>query len=110
MAIDASTDPRFGRPLSAALFDWASTSPDVAAIFLPQEGRVSHKTWRQLAEDVLRIIAHIDRLGVRPGDRVVMWSDNRYEWIAIDLAIQSMGAVHVPLHGLLPAPVAAAQV
>jgi long-chain acyl-CoA synthetase len=110
MAIEASTKPRFDRPLSAVLFDWARTSADVAAILLPQEGRVPHKTWRQVAEDVLRIIAHLDRLGARPGDRVVLWSDNRYEWIVIDLAIQSLGAIHVPLHGSLPAPAAAAQV
>ncbi|MBA3484827.1 MAG: long-chain fatty acid--CoA ligase [Pirellulales bacterium] len=110
MALESACIPRLDRPLSAALFDWARTTPDVAAIFLPQDEHVPRKTWRQLADDVLRMIAHLDRLGVCPGDRVVLWSDNRYEWIVVDLAIQSMGAIHVPLHGSLPAPAAAAQI
>jgi long-chain acyl-CoA synthetase len=110
MALDSSSNSHFEAPLSAALFHWARTVPDAAAIFLPQDGEAPHKTWRQLATDVWRMIAHLDRLGIRRDERVVLWSDNRYEWIVVDLAIQSLGAIHVPLHGSLPAPAAAAQV
>ena len=110
MTIGKATDLRLDRPLSTVLFDWARITPDVTAIFLPQEGHVTQKTWRQVADDVLRMIVRLDQLGVGPQDRVVLWSDNRYEWIVIDLAIQSIGAIHVPLHGSLPAPAAAAQV
>lgn len=110
MSLESSSDPRLDRPLSAVLFDWARTSRDLVAVFMPEAGRVAHKTWRQLADDVLRMIANLDRLGVRSRDRVVLWSDNRYEWIVIDLAIQLIGAVHVPLHSSLPAAAAAAQI
>jgi len=110
MAIDSNSTLRLDRPISTALFDLAQTAPDVPALFLPQDVVVRHKTWRQLADDVLRMTAYLDRLAVQVGDRIVLWSDNRYEWIVIDLAIQSLGAIHVPLHGSLPAPAAAAQI
>ena len=48
--------------------------------------------------------------GVRPGDPVVQWSENRYEWILADIALQSLQAIHVPLHGSLSPSQAAAQV
>lgn len=110
MAVETSSEPRLDRPMAAALFDLAHTSPDVPALYLPQEDRLLHKTWQQLADDVLRMTAYMHRMGVQPADRVVLWSDNRYEWIVVDLAIQSLGAIHVPLHGSLPAAGAAAQI
>jgi long-chain acyl-CoA synthetase len=77
---------------------------------MPQEGIVSHKTWSELADDVLRMTAYLNKWGVRPGDRVALWGENGYEWILIDLAIQALQAIHVPLHGSLTATAAAAQI
>jgi HIP---CoA ligase len=37
-------------------------------------------------------------LGVEKGDRVALWLPNRWEWIAAAIAIQSTGAVLVPLN------------
>ncbi len=37
-------------------------------------------------------------LGVRPGDRVSIFSATRYEWAILDLAILSVGAVTVPIY------------
>jgi long-chain acyl-CoA synthetase len=110
MASALPRQPRLDRPLSTALFELAQQAPDAHALFLPDDGRVTCKTWRQLADDVLRMTAHLDRVGVQPADRVALWSDNRYEWIVVDLAIQLVGAVNVPLHGSLPASTAAAQI
>jgi long-chain acyl-CoA synthetase len=45
-------------------------------------------------------------LGVQPGDRVAILSENRFEWLIADHAVLSCGAADVPLH----APLAAAQV
>ncbi len=36
--------------------------------------------------------------GVQPGDRVAIVSSNRYEWNAMDIAIQQVGAVVVPVY------------
>ncbi len=41
------------------------------------------------------------RLGVGPGDRVMLLSDNRPEWHMVDLACLDLGAVDVPVYGTL---------
>jgi long-chain acyl-CoA synthetase len=43
-------------------------------------------------------------LGIRPGDRVGILSENRYEWLVADLSILMAGAADVPLHAPLTAP------
>src|SRR5262252_5961273 len=37
-------------------------------------------------------------LGLSPGDRVAILSENRPEWILCDLAVLSVGGVDVPLY------------
>ncbi|MEM7314566.1 MAG: AMP-dependent synthetase/ligase, partial [Planctomycetota bacterium] len=54
--------------------------------------------------------ARHDHQRIKAGDPVVQWSENCYEWILADLAIQSLQAVHVPIHATLTASQAAAQV
>lgn len=41
--------------------------------------------------------------GVKPGDRVAIMSESRYEWVVADIAIVSMGAISVPFYPTLPA-------
>lgn len=52
---------------------------------------------------VREIAAGLVALGVSPGDRVVLVSENRPEWILSDLGIQFAGAVTVPIYPTLPA-------
>ncbi|HEY6806502.1 MAG TPA: long-chain fatty acid--CoA ligase [Pyrinomonadaceae bacterium] len=37
-------------------------------------------------------------LGIRPGDRIALLSENRPEWSITDLAILSLGAINVPIY------------
>src|SRR5689334_10795533 len=37
-------------------------------------------------------------LGVRPGDRIALLSENRPEWSIVDMAILSLGAINVPIY------------
>lgn len=67
-------------------------------------------TWREVADDVRRTAAVLASIGVQPGDRVLQYSPNRYEWIVADLAIQHARAVHVPVHASLSASQIAYQV
>lgn len=41
-------------------------------------------------------------LGVRPGDRVSLHSENSAEWLICDFALQSIGAVSVPIYTTQP--------
>lgn len=53
-------------------------------------------TFGKLFEDVLLLARAFHRRGIARGDRVVLLSDNRYDWIVTDLAIMAIGAVSVP--------------
>jgi len=54
------------------------------------------------AADFIRRVRHIALgladLGLQPGDRVALISENRPEWSIADLAILSLGAVTVPIY------------
>jgi long-chain acyl-CoA synthetase len=67
-------------------------------------------TWDHLGRDVFRAAAVLRDLGVQPGDRVVQVSENRYEWIVADLAIQQLRAVDVAVHSILSGPQIAYQI
>ena len=45
-----------------------------------------YRTWRWSYSDldagIRRFVAFLDRSGVASGDRVVLWSENRPEWVA----------------------------
>jgi long-chain acyl-CoA synthetase len=80
------------------------------ALHVKRGGTYQSRTWKELARDVRRTAAALVRFGVQPGDRVVQISENRYEWIVCDLAIQMAQAVHVPVHASLSGAQVAYQV
>ncbi len=61
-------------------------------------GKLTWRTWAELAEKVAAAAAQLSARGIAHGDRVAQLSPNCEGWIIADLAIQSLGAVHVPLH------------
>jgi len=75
------------------------------AVWSKRSGRFESRTWREFEADVRSVAVGLARF-VEPGDRIALLSENRYEWLVCDLAMQLAQAVHVPLH----APLTAAQV
>jgi len=57
--------------------------------------------WGVIAQHASRYASVLRDKGVQAGDRVILVSENRYEWILVDLAIQLLGAIHVPVHAPL---------
>ncbi|MFV0431002.1 MAG: AMP-dependent synthetase/ligase [Alphaproteobacteria bacterium] len=55
-------------------------------------------SWQQAAKQVEDIAKSLYHLGIQPGDRVAIVSENRYEWGLIDLAIMAMGGITVPAY------------
>ncbi len=74
---------------------------DKPALHVKRDRVYQMLTWNELARDVRRTAAAFVRLRVQPVDRVIQVSENRYEWIVCDLAIQMAQAVHVPVHAPL---------
>ena len=60
-------------------------------------------TFAQARADVEKIAAGLISLGIKPGDKIAILSQNRFEWALTDYAILSVGAVTVPIYpSLLP--------
>lgn len=57
------------------------------------------RTYRELAREVREAGEGFASLGVKPGERVGLVTDNRREWLAADLALVCQGAVDVPRGG-----------
>ncbi|MET0138029.1 MAG: AMP-dependent synthetase/ligase [Sphingobium sp.] len=55
-------------------------------------------SWAEVARDVAALAAGLAAHGVRPGDRVMLVSENRPEFCIADLAIMAAGAVTVPTY------------
>jgi long-chain acyl-CoA synthetase len=55
-------------------------------------------SWSECRNRVLRIGAALVAEGVRPGEAVVLLSENRAEWILADLGIQAAAGVTVPVY------------
>ena len=60
-----------------------------------------YRTWRwsyaDLDAGIRRFVAYLDGHGIRSGDRVVLWSDSRPEWVAVFWACLARGVQVVPL-------------
>jgi len=67
----------------------------VATIYPPKYADI---TWADAGHIVAEISARLLSSGVRKGDRVALLSWNCPEWVWTDLAIQSLGAVSVPIY------------
>ncbi|MFQ5767223.1 MAG: AMP-dependent synthetase/ligase, partial [Acidobacteriota bacterium] len=72
--------------------------PRSQAVGLVKEGCLEWCSTPQLAERIRACSLGLQSLGVRPGDRVALLSENRWEWLVADFAILAAGAVNVPLH------------
>ncbi len=84
------------------LFDFIDYQKSVC----PQEVCVASKEngkWVELSTDdtILqsnKLSKGLLNLGIKPGDKVAMISNNRTEWVLSDLAILQIGAINVPIY------------
>ena len=87
----------------------------IPQMFLAQAERLGEKTvfqvkkglayqpvsWEQAQTEVEEAALGLMDLGIQPGDRVAILSENRPEWAVADLAILSVGAITVPIYATL---------
>jgi long-chain acyl-CoA synthetase len=62
------------------------------------EGKWHNIPAATFVERVKNVALGLASLGVRPGDRIALLSENRPEWSIADLAILSLGAINVPIY------------
>jgi len=86
------------------LYHWESTMPDRVVLTQPLGGGVVRDyTWRELMDQSRRMAAHLQSLGLKPGDKVALLSKNTAHWLMSDFAIWLGGFVSVPLYPTLAA-------
>ncbi|OII68807.1 long-chain fatty acid--CoA ligase [Streptomyces sp. CC77] len=79
----------------------AAQHPDVAVMARKEDaagGSWTDVTAARFLEEVRAAAKGLIARGVRPGDRVALISRTRYEWVQLDFAIWSAGAVTVPVY------------
>ena len=86
------------RSLPAMFFEVARQRDARPFLWAKRERQYQPLSWSQAADRVLRLAGGLVALGIEPGDRVVLVSENRPEWVIADLAIISAGAVTVPAY------------
>jgi long-chain acyl-CoA synthetase len=65
-------------------------------------GHHYHKmTYLEVKKEVIKLAIALKRLGISEGDRAIIISENRPEWVITDLALVCLGAVNVPIHSVL---------
>jgi len=77
-----------------------------AAIRFKRDGLYHDISFQQYRNRADAAAAGLVQLGIKPGDRITLLSENRHEWLTADHAILTAGAINVPLH----APLSAKQV
>jgi long-chain acyl-CoA synthetase len=77
-------------------FTRADEKGNASFLWTKKSGTWSAVTWRDAADQVRALASSLKQLGLEPGDRVMLVSENRPEWCIADLAIMAAGCVTAP--------------
>ncbi len=69
-----------------------------ACVAYRKDGRYVDISWNEMNDMIRKLGAYLLSEGIKKGDRVAVFSPNRYEWWVADQAILSIGAVNVPIY------------
>jgi len=84
--------------LPTLFFDQARRLGTRPFLWSKRDGAFRSIAYAELADQVRRLAGGLVELGVKPGDRVMIVSENRPEWAVADLAIMAVGAISVPAY------------
>src|SRR3954453_1750879 len=84
--------------LGALFLTRAAEKGDKPFLWARRDGEWRSISWADAAGQVASLAASLKRIGLQPGDRVCLVSENRPEWLISDLAIMAAGCVTVPTY------------
>ncbi|MFC3712467.1 AMP-dependent synthetase/ligase [Sphingoaurantiacus capsulatus] len=84
--------------LVTMFFDQAERRGSNPFLWRKSEGAWRSISWVDAAQAVASLAASLKAIGIQPGDRVVLVSENRPEWCIADLGIMAAGAITVPTY------------
>ncbi len=86
------------RNLPTMFFDQADRFADRPFLWSKPDTEWRSQSWTQVARRVSELSRTLRALGVEPGDRVALVSENRPAWLIADVAIMAAGAITVPAY------------
>jgi fatty-acyl-CoA synthase len=91
-----STKPLLGITIGDILDDIAARFPENDALIVQHQGiRFTYQQFKAIVDDCAKAFL---ALGVQKGDRVGIWSPNRYEWTVTQFATAKIGAILVNIN------------
>jgi long-chain acyl-CoA synthetase len=84
--------------LTEKLLDVVGRLPNDRALMLRVNGRWEPTSSAEFLRRIAGLSNALEQLGVKPGDRVGLFSPNRPEWHVADFAIMGLGAAGVPIY------------
>jgi fatty-acyl-CoA synthase len=91
-----SSQPLLGETIGDNLRRVAARFPDREALCVRSQGY--RATYRELWEATTEAARGLLALGVQRGDRVGIWSPNRFEWVVLQFATARVGAILVNIN------------
>ncbi|MFZ0015022.1 MAG: AMP-binding protein [Acidimicrobiia bacterium] len=91
------------RTVAAMVREWADRVPDKVALREKDFGIWQEITWEEFWNTVLEAAHGLLALGVEPGDRVSIHSEDRPEWVILDIATVAVRGITVGLYPTNPA-------
>jgi fatty-acyl-CoA synthase len=92
----AQTPPLIEQTLGAFFDAMVERFPEREALVVAHQRR--RYTYRQLQAEANRLASALLRLGLKPGERVGIWSHNNAEWVLMQLATAKAGLVLVNIN------------
>jgi long-chain acyl-CoA synthetase len=84
--------------LVTMFFTRAQEKGDAPFLSAKRNGAWQATSWAEAARQVASLAAALKAIGLQPGDRVMLVSENRPEWCISDLAIMAAGCITVPTY------------
>jgi len=91
-------DYRAATSLPASFFAQSRVLADKNFLWARHGGAYRPLTWRQVDTAVRDLARGLRGLGLQRGERVLLLSENRPEWLIADLAIMAAGGITVPAY------------
>jgi len=76
----------------------AEEKGDAPFLWAKRDGEWRPTSWREAARQVAALAAGLRNIGLQPGDRIALVSENRPEWLIADLGIMAAGCITVPTY------------
>ncbi len=86
------------RNLPTMFFDQAERFADRPFLWSKPDTEWRSQSWAEVATRISELSRTLRALGVEPGDRVALVSENRPAWLIADVAIMAAGAITVPAY------------